>query len=80
MMLPKHMKNLTLTQDLLSFKEMLHWFKANLDLAESAYRQAFGWKDKPNHKARLGLALYFADQGEWRFADPLFAEDFSLAH
>jgi tetratricopeptide (TPR) repeat protein len=52
--------------------------QGNLELAESAYRQALLLEDKPSVTARLGLALYFADQGEWRFADPLFAEAFSL--
>ena len=54
--------------------------QGNLDLAESAYRQALRIEDEPDHRARVGLALYFADQGEWRFADPLFAEAFALAH
>jgi len=52
--------------------------QGKLDLAESAYRQAIRLEDKPSFHARLGLALYFADQGEWRFADPLFAEAFTL--
>ena len=52
--------------------------QGNLDLAESAYRQAIRLEGKPETVSRLGLALYFADQGEWRFADPLFAEAFDL--
>ena len=52
--------------------------QGNLDLAESAYRQAIRLEPTPYAYARLGLALYFADQGEWRFADPLFEEAFSL--
>ena len=52
--------------------------QGNLDLAEAAYRQAIRLEKKPNVAARFGLGLYFADQGEWRFADPLFAEAFAL--
>ena len=52
--------------------------QGNLDLAEAAYRQAIRLEKTPNVAARYGLGLYFADQGEWRFADPLFAEAFAL--
>ena len=52
--------------------------QGQLDSAESAYRQAIRLEDAPSVHARVGLALYFADQGEWRFADPLFAEAFAL--
>jgi tetratricopeptide (TPR) repeat protein len=52
--------------------------QGNLDLAESAYRQAIRLEKTPEVAARFGLALFFADQGEWRFADPLFAEAFAI--
>ena len=50
----------------------------DLDLAESAYRQALLLESAPMVAPRYGLALFFADQGEWRFADPLFQEAFDL--
>jgi tetratricopeptide (TPR) repeat protein len=52
--------------------------QGNLDVAESAYRQAIRLEKTPSIAARYGLALFFADQGEWRFADPLFAEAFAI--
>ncbi len=50
----------------------------DLNLAEAAYRQALILEKVPLANSRYGMALYFADQGEWRFADPLFEEAFHL--
>ena len=42
--------------------------------ANEAFRQAIRLSSSTNSKAyaHLGLALYFAEKGEWRFAKPLF--------
>jgi tetratricopeptide (TPR) repeat protein len=50
----------------------------NTGLAHEAYRQAILLESSPKSMHRLGLALYFADIGEWRFAEDLFEEALQL--
>ena len=52
--------------------------KGELQKANEAYRQALILESKPTAAHRLGLGLYFADKGEWRFAEPLFQEALQL--
>ncbi len=50
----------------------------DLALAQEAYRQAILLEPYPSAANRLGLALYYTDIGEWRFAKPLFLEAMQL--
>ena len=52
--------------------------QGKLDEAESAYRQAIRLESGPDARSKTGLALYFTDMGEWRFAEPLFEEVMNL--
>ena len=52
--------------------------KGELNKANEAFRQALILESQPTAAHRLGLGLYFADKGEWRFAEPLFKEALEL--
>ena len=50
----------------------------DLTKAHEAYRQALILEARPMARHRMGLALYFVDQGKWKFAAPLFEEALRL--
>ena len=52
--------------------------QGDLEKANEAYRKAYILEAKPDPLHRVGLGLYFADKGEWKYAEPLLKEALEL--
>lgn len=73
-------KNLDLDDQLARVTGNYALLQGNHQLANEAYRQAMILEATPDPLNRLGLALYFADIGNWNDAKALFEEVIFIDH